>query len=344
MTASFIPKLEEAEADEGSDDSGRSPSVSGCVQAAPKRTNSCCSLYAFSHNSTTGRTLTWLSRYFLAPHTPVPIGHCQHTKHGAAFVAFLSLLLVTFANNMLSPMRDAAALALGVGHIPNLTLASTLLAFCSSVPMGWLFEAPNPERKGRRWRDKVGLTRGETQGTSLALFYRIFAILLLGYALAFQLVDWVHSQPNQITNTDKQTMHTRFFHSALLYTLLNKFWAIFYIAFYLVGNLMKLYSVSLLWGVASEAMEYEEQAEARLRNYTTANPHSSTTSMGRHPFTSTTSTTHYAPSISSSSDTPQDAQDKQTQGKRSRYVLEPTHDRDSFPFFHSLIFIPIEND
>jgi len=249
-----------------------------------------------------------------------------HIKHGAAFVAFLSLLLVTFANNMLAPMRDAAALALGVNHIPNLTLASTLLAFCSSVPMGWLFEAPNPDRKGKRWRDRVGLTRGETQGTSLALFYRIFAILLVGYALGFQLVDYVSQQQSptqsfistleeteskqaiyimscfqgilkqqsqdipthgytqsliqsssssfllplsQILSTTSCLYHHiqySYFTRAFFHQALSKFWAIFYIAFYLVGNLMKLYSVSLLWGVATEAMEYEEQAELRYIN------------------------------------------------------------------------------
>ena len=34
-------------------------------------------------------------------------------------------------------MRDAIALAVGVDLMPQLTLASTVLAFHSSVPIGW---------------------------------------------------------------------------------------------------------------------------------------------------------------------------------------------------------------
>jgi len=224
-------------------------------------------LYTFSHDTHTGRILTKLSSIFL-PQPSLDSEVSDNTRHGSAFAGFLSLLLLTCANNMLSPMRDAAALAVGVSHIPNLTLASTLLALCSAVPMGWLFEAPNPERKGRRWRDKIGLTRGETQGTSLALFYRVFAILLLGYAAGFKLVELFHR--NHVDDADLSISAIQWDMSIssmrlLLSRLFSKFGTIFYIAFYLVGNLMKLHSVSLLWGVTSEAMEYEEQAEQRER-------------------------------------------------------------------------------
>ena len=64
----------------------------------------------------------------------------------ATWIGFWALLTVTCANYVLSPMRDAIALTIGVKHIPNLTLASTVLALFSSVPIGWLFEAPDPNR------------------------------------------------------------------------------------------------------------------------------------------------------------------------------------------------------
>ena len=64
-------------------------------------------------------------------------------------------------------MRDAIALAVGVDLMPQLTLASTVLAFRSSVPIGWLFEATDPNRR-LVWK-RMGLTRGETQGTSTLL-------------------------------------------------------------------------------------------------------------------------------------------------------------------------------
>lgn len=38
-----------------------------------------------------------------------------------------------------------------------------------------------------------------------------------------------------------------------------------YIAFFLVVHLMKLHSLSLIWGVTTEAMEYEEVARKRSR-------------------------------------------------------------------------------
>lgn len=47
--------------------------------------------------------------------------------------------------------------------------------------------------------------------------------------------------------------------------LLGKFGKAFYVMFFLVVHLMKLHSISLMWGVTSEAMEYEEQAELRAK-------------------------------------------------------------------------------
>ena len=213
-------------------------------------------LYTFSQDSYTGRILTKLSKQFLH----VPSESTDNTRSGSAFAGFLCLLLVTFANYMLSPMRDAAALAVGVTHIPVLTLVSTILALVSSVPVGWLFEAPNPERTGRRWRNKVGLTRGETQGTSLALFYRCFAICLVGYSIVFKLVDIYKDRDAVDINIQNRNYVTR-----IIAILLRKSGKLFYIAFFLVVHLMKLHSLSLIWGVASEAMEYEEHAEERER-------------------------------------------------------------------------------
>jgi hypothetical protein len=47
--------------------------------------------------------------------------------------------------------------------------------------------------------------------------------------------------------------------------VLAKFGKAFYVMFFLVVHLMKLHSISLMWGVTSEAMEYEEQAEIRAK-------------------------------------------------------------------------------
>ena len=182
---------------------------------------------------------------------------------------------------MLSPMRDAAALAVGVSHIPTLTLASTVLAFASSVPMGWLFEAPDPMRKGKSWRDRIGLTRGETQGTSLALFLRCYAICLVGYAVTFKLLEWFDWNPAQQNMEGGGSDDIHGFDTImdlfayiqgegfLTYLarvtprVLQKFGKLFYVVFFLVVHLMKLHSLSLIWGVTSEAMDYEEQAESR---------------------------------------------------------------------------------
>ncbi|KAL7522647.1 hypothetical protein ACHAWX_007333 [Stephanocyclus meneghinianus] len=293
-------------------------------------TSSHNTLYKFSP-TLTGRMLTFLSSRLVPP-------HLHHTHGGSALAGFLALLLVTCANYVLGPMRDAAALAVGVSHIPALTLASTVLALGSSVPVGWLFEAPDPRRR-RLWR-RMGLTRGETQGTSLALFYRVFGFLLWSYAVGFWIVErakqrreeevdrvgrgtqasvagagglrdenhdqsamdesilgWIgilfmrilHKMGLPVQNMlDNATslagellfgIPTFLSNSLILHehesipslflractTAVNKFGSIIYIMFFLVVHLMKLHSLSLIWGVTTEAMEYEENAERRRR-------------------------------------------------------------------------------
>ena len=284
-------------------------------------------------------SLTYTTRNNTHQFSPTPTGHIlsllsnltsRTTPHSASSLAgFLALLLVTCANYVLGPMRDAAALAVGVRNIPLLTLISTVLALGSSVPVGWLFEAPDPKRR-RVWR-KLGLTRGETQGTSLALFYRVFAFLLVSYALGFWMVERNDggngarqqqqlSQHGEIGEMDGEgiveesllswlgilTMRslsmaglpmervlTTFrplcqscnnisthlsqsiqrYQSLPLSTLclrtistgINQFGSIIYVMFFLVVHLMKLHSLSLIWGVTTEAMEYEENAERRKR-------------------------------------------------------------------------------
>ena len=121
-------------------------------------------------------------------------------------------------------MRDASALTVGVENIPTLTFVSTLLALFSSVPVGWLFEAPDPKR--RRIFSRVGLTRGETVGTSLALFYRMFIFVLVFFVGMF----WVFGNLKEV-----------------------------HAMFYLSVHLLKLHTISLTWGVAQEAMELEEE-------------------------------------------------------------------------------------
>lgn len=201
----------------------------------------------------------------------------------ATWLGFWALLNVTCANYVLSPMRDAIALHVGVQHIPKLTLASSLLAFLSSVPIGWLFEAPDPSRR-KVWK-KMGLTRGETQGTSLALFYRFFAICVLAYAVGFQLMDWFQNskrgegnnnstedQVDSVINEERvhalRYVTTAFWRAIPFWlTTIGQF---MYVAFFLVMHLMKLHSISLVWGVTTEAMEYEDvarkQQEMRRRS------------------------------------------------------------------------------
>jgi hypothetical protein len=271
---------------------------------------------SFTPNALSGIILSYISNRF------VPRNQ-RHTHGGSALAGFLALLLVTCANCMLGPMRDAAALAVGVSHIPALTLASTVLALGSSVPVGWLFEAPDPRRR-RLWK-RMGLTRGETQGTSLALFYRVFAFLLLSYALGFVLVDryggggggggggdgsiegvvaeeeggresaisliaafslramaGIGMPVSRILTFAMGMPGVRHFIEPFVVVLetctdepisslflracarvVNKFGKVIYIMFFLVVHLMKLHSLSLIWGVTTEAMEYEESAEQR---------------------------------------------------------------------------------
>lgn len=175
----------------------------------------------------------------------------------ATWIGFWALLTVTCANYVLTPMRDAIALTIGVQHIPNLTLASTVLALFSSVPIGWLFEAPDPNR--RRLFKRMGLTRGETQGTSLALFYRCFGIILVSYAIGFSAIEWWSSRSQTAAVSSGQWPEALF---AWVGTFL-------YIAFFLVVHLMKLHCLSLVWGVTTEAMEYEEVARKRSKWGTT---------------------------------------------------------------------------
>ena len=132
--------------------------------------------------------------------------YCCSPLAAATWIGFWALLHVTCATYVLTPMRDAIALAVGVDLMPQLTLASTVLAFRSSVPIGWLFEAPDPNRR-LVWK-RMGLTRGETQGTSLALFYRCFASILLSYAIGFPLLEWFQKQQEQqqqYDNNDNMT-------------------------------------------------------------------------------------------------------------------------------------------
>lgn len=273
--------------------------------------NNNINLYTFSPTPT-GRILTTLSEKCVPPHL--------HSTHGgSALAGFLALLLVTMSQYVLGPMRDAAALAVGVSHIPALTLASTVLALGSSVPVGWLFEAPDPRRR-RVWK-RMGLTRGETQGTSLALFYRVFGFLLWSYAVGFWIVERANKRKGVEDSVDMEgeveeeslvgwvgILVVRLLHgfgvpvehilnnfseivgecfgipsflaSALAlhkdasfaslfiqaFTVgVNKFASIIYIMFFLVVHLMKLHSLSLIWGVTTEAMEYEENTERRRK-------------------------------------------------------------------------------
>lgn len=183
----------------------------------------------------------------------------------ATWMGFWALHNVTCANYVLSPMRDAVALKVGVKNIPKLTLASSVLALLSSVPIGWLFEAPDPSRR-KLWK-KMGLTRGETQGTSLALFYRFFALSVLSYAFGFQVMEllrdgdlsWLPLQNSMTTETTNEGSYLAVVWEWMPF-LVSKLGKIMDIAFYLVVHLMKLHSISLVWGVTTEAMEYEDVA------------------------------------------------------------------------------------
>jgi hypothetical protein len=205
------------------------------------------------------RALQWISKRVLpAQHVP--------GAGAATWIGFWALLHVTCANYVLTPMRDAIALQVGVQHIPKLTLASTVLALFSSVPIGWLFEAPDPCRR-RLWK-RMGLTRGETQGTSLALFYRIFAIILISYAIGFQGIEFIRAHygaNEQTTDSQAQDFQAGWLSLAKIWTSVGQ---ILYIAFFLVVHLMKLHCLSLVWGVTSEAMEYEDVARKHSKHAT----------------------------------------------------------------------------
>jgi hypothetical protein len=207
----------------------------------------------------------------------------------ATWIGFWSLLVVTMGVSTITPIRDAVALQVGVQHMPKLTLASSVMAFLSSVPIGWLFEAPDPSRR-KLWK-KMGLTRGETQGSSLALFYRFFALSVTSYAIGFTLVDLVNtnrisvsyfsaffseaqseSQDLKDTNTLKSILRE------WIPAILTKLGATMYIAFFLVVHLMKLHSISLVWGVTTEAMEYEDVArKAKEHKHQHHKPHAQQT-------------------------------------------------------------------
>jgi len=181
----------------------------------------------------------------------------------STWIGFWALLTVTCGNYVLTPMRDAVALAVGVNNLPKLTLASTLLAVLSSVPIGWLFEAPDPNRR-RLWK-RMGLTRGETQGTSLALFYRCFAISLLSYSVGF----WLFRSSDEPmegrdpANRNLQHHPMAWWIPQFAYSLLKEIGQVMYVAFFLVVHLMKLHSLSLIWGVTTETIEYEDIARKR---------------------------------------------------------------------------------
>mmetsp|Transcript_2742 Transcript_2742/g.4713 ORF Transcript_2742/g.4713 Transcript_2742/m.4713 type:complete len:902 (+) Transcript_2742:44-2749(+) len=241
--------------------------------------------------------------YFVPQYTITKIVHAiskrvfaQEDFAVATWLGFWALLNVTCANYVLSPMRDAVALQVGVKHIPKLTLASSLLAFLSSVPIGWLFEAPDPSRR-KVWK-KMGLTRGETQGTSLALFYRFFALCVLSYAIGFQFVDMIHTKGGlewlfgnrtvtehvDAVEDDEASYALMAMVSALWKSIpfwLTQLGQFMYIAFFLVMHLMKLHSISLVWGVTTEAMEYEDVA--RKQQEIRRNANSSTSGDGSTP-------------------------------------------------------------
>jgi len=169
----------------------------------------------------------------------------------ATWLGVWSLGWVTMGVSAITPIRDAVALQIGVEYMPPLTLASSVLAFLSSVPIGWLFEAPDPSRR-KLWK-KMGLTRGETQGSSLALFYRFFSFCLVLYAVGFVLVEYILPTVAEEEETKPQQ-------DSLWHVVTSNLQFVANISFFLLVHLMKLHSISLVWGVTSEAMEYEDVA------------------------------------------------------------------------------------
>jgi len=124
----------------------------------------------------------------------------------------------------------------------------------------------------------LGLTRGETQGTSLALFYRVFGVVLVGYALGFKFVEYreknAHATGSALPAVaaiadvcEEGCSATHWLNEFWQTTFtLHNFGSLGYVAFFLIVHLMRLHSISLIWGVATEAMEYEEQAEKRKKD------------------------------------------------------------------------------
>jgi hypothetical protein len=211
------------------------------------------------------RFLQRASQLLLQPHHTQPFA-------SATWIGFWALFLVACGNHVLMPVRDAIALSVGVQHMPALTLASTSLAVLSSVPIGWLFEAPNPSRR-RLWKN-MGLTRGETQGTSLALFYRCFAGILVAYAAFFWALQVLQSTTTTKSSGSSTSRTSRSLADGESTTTpdspywdMNYLWTrigqLAYIMFFLIVHLMKLHSTSLIWGVTTEAMEYEEVARKK---------------------------------------------------------------------------------
>jgi len=189
----------------------------------------------------------------------------------ATWLGFWALFNVSCANYVLKPIMDSVVLQLGVENLASLTFAGTILSFLSSVPIGWLFEAPDPKR--RKVFKKMGMTRGETQGTSLALFYRFFALSALLYSLGFQMVDWSRKLEWMKnfgvikwmfeTNTNEDGTSNK---DAIIPFLVDKLGQFMYVAFFLLVTLMTRHSTSLVWGVTTEAMEYEEIARKQHGN------------------------------------------------------------------------------
>lgn len=205
------------------------------------------------------RCIHSISYYILPQSTRTPF-------YTSVWLGFWALLLVTCVNYVLTPLRDAIALAVGVEMLPMLTLISTALAFLSSVPIGWLFEAPDPARR-KVWK-KMGLTRGQTQGSSLALFYRCFAWFLLVFVVGLTVLEWLQGSTTT-TETAAAEMQRELLEqdpavSSSSFFSWQRVVSAWYICFFLVVHLMKLHSLSLIWGVTTEAMEYEEVARKKL--------------------------------------------------------------------------------
>jgi hypothetical protein len=98
----------------------------------------------------------------------------------------------------------------------------------------------------------------------LALFYRCFAGILVSYAVGFQTIAMLRA--NKVEDVPVIALAESVSHwwpdLKVLWVYLGQ---TLYIAFFLMVHLMKLHSLSLIWGVTTEAMEYEEVARKRSR-------------------------------------------------------------------------------